>query len=76
MEIVVTRQKFNRQDKRTGGEYATNIVEINVDDSLPMSEQRRLVIHSTIENYCRNWAHDNVNELEQLIVYALDQLDE
>lgn len=75
MEIIVARRPFNRQEKRTGGEYATNLVEIFVDEALTLDEQKRLVIHSVIENYCRNWHHENVNELEQLIVYGLEQLE-
>ncbi len=75
MDIQVTQAKFTKYDKhRTGGASAVIVLDISVDSSLPMEQQRGLVIHEVIEGYCRNWAHEQVEELEQLITYALGQL--
>ena len=61
---------------KTGGEYAIASVEIYVDGKLPPVDQREVVIHSIIENFCRNWPHDKVDELTGFIQDGLDQLEE
>ena len=77
MEIIVSKHKFTRKDSlSTGGEYATAIVDIHVDESLPLNEQKRRVIHSVIEEFCRPWEHKRVEELENYLVDALEQLEE
>ena len=76
MDIQVILSKFTKRDRHnTGGAYASTEVSINVDSSLPPVEQRRLVIHEVVEAYNLNWAHKQVVELEELIVYALGQLE-
>ena len=77
MEIIVRKVQFSRDDRKyTGGEYATAIIDIRVDESLSLNEQRRRVIHSVIENYCRPWEHERVEELENYLMDALEQLEE
>ena len=74
MDITVVREDI-RFTHITGGEHATCNVEISVDTSLILPEQRELVIHAVIENYCCSWNHDAVNELAELIEEALEQLE-
>ena len=61
---------------RLGGECATFNLLISIDKKLPKREQRALVIHAVLENYNRSMPHDKVDELEELIIEALDQLEE
>ena len=56
-------------------EYARLKLEIHIDENISPHLQRNLVIHSVIENYCRSWTHDKVEQLEELIIDGLDQLE-
>ena len=60
----------------TGGECTAVDMEIEVDTTLPFKEQQGLIIHTIVENYCRSWTHDKVEELTDLIQDALDKLEE
>ncbi len=55
-------------------EYSVNTLEIYLHDGMSAIQQRNLVIHSVIENFCKTWSHDKVEELEDLIVSSLDEL--
>ena len=57
-------------------EHSIANIEIHIDKHLIKRIQENLVIHSVIENYCRNWPHDKVDELEELIREGLDKLTE
>jgi len=77
MNITVKREHLHPNHlSGTGGEYAIAMLEIYVDDSLPERTQQEMVIHSIIENYCRNWAHNNVEQLTEYIQEGLDQIKE
>ena len=58
----------------TGGEYTVAKIDIYIDPDLDTRSQELLVIHAVIENYCRNWEHDKVEELCDLIEEGLDRL--
>ena len=75
MDISVFYEEDRGASVFTGGEYTLCKVEIFIDKELPLREQRALVIHAVIENYCRNWVHDTVIELNDLIQDALDKLE-
>ena len=60
----------------TGGEYATADINIYIDPTLDIREQRILVIHTVIENYNRSMPHDKVEELCGFIEDALDLLED
>jgi len=60
----------------TGGAYAVPEVTIEVDGTLPLRIQRKLVIHEVLENYLRATSHDKIEELTDLIQEALDKLEE
>ena len=70
--------KVNKEDSKfshlTGGEYATCDVVIYVDETLPLEEQRELVIHAVLENYFRSIPHDKIDELTSFITEALSML--
>jgi hypothetical protein len=77
LNIFVRRNKFTRKERNDlGGEYSTAIIDIYVDESLSLEEQKRRVIHSVIENFCRPWEHERVIELENYLMDALEQLEE
>ena len=58
----------------TGGEFGVSHLEIHIDPLLPDRTQRALVIHCVLENYCRSWGHDKIEELCDYIEDALDIL--
>ncbi len=74
MNIQVFREVEMPTDL-TGGEYSTAEIGIYIDPHLPIRTQRLLVIHSIIENYCRSWAHDKVEELCEFIEDGIDQVE-
>lgn len=57
-------------------EYATHEVTIYIDERLAYRTKRTMVVHAIIENYCRNWPHNKVEELTECIQSGLDDLDE
>lgn len=75
MDISISYEEDRGASVFTGGEYATCDVKIYVDKELPLREQQTLVIHAVIENFCRNWAHETILELGDLIQDALDKLE-
>lgn len=76
MEIKVIKESPSRLSTAlTGGEYATSLVKIYVDRNLPAREQRSRVVHAVIENYFPSIPHEKVDELEDLIIDALEQLE-
>jgi hypothetical protein len=60
---------------KTGGEYATIDIVIHIDKNLSYEEQQEVLIHSVIENFCRDWSHDKVEELTSEIWDSLIQLN-
>ena len=74
MNIKIIKENISEYMDVHGGECATFRLEIIVDENLTERSQRNLVIHAIIENYCRSWVHDKVDELTQYIGDALDQL--
>lgn len=59
---------------RTGGEYGVLMLEIFIDDRLPLRDQQENVIHSIVENTNLLMPHDGVDYLTMLIMDGLDQL--
>lgn len=57
-------------------EYAIASLEIHIDSSMRYEAKRHLIIHAILENYCRSWPHEKIEELEEFIADALIQLDE
>jgi O-acetyl-ADP-ribose deacetylase (regulator of RNase III) len=76
MNIEVRKEDLGDYSLDMGGECACANVEIIIDKRLSPRQQRSRVIHAVIENYCRSWSHDKVDELEELIMEALDKLNE
>jgi hypothetical protein len=76
MSVRVILEDGKGWSYQTGGEYAVIDLEIHVDKSLTYEEKQELIIHSIIENYCRSWSHDKVEELGQEIWDGLLQLKE
>ena len=74
--IISVRFDKDMPTYMTGGEYAVTTCEIYVDPDLPLRTQRALVIHAVIENFCPSWEHTKIEELEDLIINALDELGE
>ena len=73
---ITVRKVSSANSYITGGECACLSLEISIDEELPIREQRRLVTHAIIENYCWSWTHDKVDQLTDFITEALDQLEE
>ena len=73
MKVTVTKEEMPAH--LTGGEYATCDVNIFVDPRLPIEEQRLLIIHAVIENYCRSWCHEKVEQLCEFIDEGLVELE-
>lgn len=46
-----------------------------IDKNLDPIVQRNMVINEVIEAFCRTWHKDTVDELVELMVDALNQLD-
>ena len=62
-----------------GGEYAVDNLIIYIDSNLSYEGKVERIIHACIDNYCRNWSHDNVDELTSIIYQTtlmLDRLDD
>ncbi len=77
MNIKIIREALPSEvTAGTGGEYAISQVDIYVDKNLPLRNQRIVIIHAIIENYCRSWGHGKVEELTGIIIEALDELGE
>ena len=60
---------------KTGGEYTVSNIEIFIDPSLNIDEQKECVVHSILECYCPSWPHEKYDELGGLILEGLKQLD-
>ena len=75
MNITVIKTSMEDYMDIHGGECVLTDVIVYVADSLDKRVQRNLVIHGVVENFCRNWGHEKVEELTDLISDALDQLD-
>ncbi|MFH1231755.1 MAG: hypothetical protein V1709_09695 [Planctomycetota bacterium] len=75
MNIKVTKYD-DMPSHLTGGEYSTCDVEIYIDPKLPLRTQRGLVIHAVIEIYFPSLYHSVIEEIEDLLQDALDQLEE
>ena len=76
MNIKVIREKSPSDvTANTGGEYAIFSLDVYVDENLSLRTQRTIATHAVIENYCRSWTHDKVEELCDLIQDVLDQLN-
>ena len=60
----------------TGGECGILTLEIQVDTTLPIRQQRLLVLHALIENFANSWTHAKVDEFTTLIEEGLDELEE
>ena len=56
----------------SGGECAVCDLTIYVSNTLDARDKREVIIHAVIENYCRSWPHDKVNQLTEFIQDALD----
>lgn len=75
VNITVNKVNLYPHTHRVGGECATARLDIDIEEALPIREQRLLVIHAILENYFRSIEHDKIDELEALIGEALDQLE-
>lgn len=75
MNIKVIEDDIMSKMSEPIGECAVCNLEITVDISLDYKVKQRLVIHAVIENYFRSLCHDKVDDLEEYIMEALDQLD-
>ena len=76
MEIEIISEEFKPEENSfTGGEYALCKVQVYIDNNLPFVYQQERVIHAVIENYCRCWPHDQVQELTEFIMDGLIQLN-
>ena len=74
INIKVIEEDLNMPE--LGGECAVCNLVISVDRNIDSRSEQRFVIHAVIENYCRHWTHDKVDQLEEFIMDALDQLKE
>ena len=75
MNVTVTQSKFSNLERHgTGGAYATTVVDIQIDETLPLEERQHLVIHEILEAYTRTWAHGAVDELCAMLSDGLGQL--
>uniref|UniRef100_A0A6M3LB74 Uncharacterized protein n=1 Tax=viral metagenome TaxID=1070528 RepID=A0A6M3LB74_9ZZZZ len=75
MNIKVIEDDIMSKMSEPVGECAVCNLEITVDKSLNIKQKQRLVIHAVIENYFRDLCHDKVDEVEDYIVEALEQLE-
>jgi len=75
MNIKITKDE-TMPTHLTGGEFGISSLEVFVDPRLSGREQRMLVIHCVIENYCRSWTHGKIEELCEFIEGGLDELSE
>ena len=73
MNIKITKDE-TMPTHLTGGEFGISNLEIFIDPRLPIETQRMLVIHCIVENYCRSWSHDKVEQLCGFIEGALEEL--
>jgi len=76
MNITVVQEDLMDKMTEPIGECALCSLEITIDRNLSPEVKRRLAIHAVIENYCRMWPHAKVDQLEDFIVDALEQLEE
>jgi hypothetical protein len=60
----------------TGGGYATQEITIYIDDSLPYTTQREIVIHEIIESLLFIAEHEKLDIISTTINDAIEKLDE
>ena len=58
----------------TGGEYASQTLEIYVNSDQPKRKQQMLIIHSVLENWFPSLEHSKIDELTTDLEDALDQI--
>ena len=75
MNIKVSEEDIISKMEEPSGECAICNLEIIIDKNIDPRAKQRLVIHAVIENYCRSWMHEKVEQLEDFIMDALDQLE-
>ncbi len=75
MNIKVIEEDLHKTPE-LGGECAVCDLVISIDKNIGFRSKQKSVIHAVIENYCRHWTHDKVEQLEDFIMDALDQLEE
>lgn len=75
MNVNVVLEDDHDSFVQTGGEYAELTLDIHVDKTLIPERQRELIIHAIVENYCRSWPHDKVEELTEKIMDGLEKLE-
>ena len=76
MIVNVLKEDLTGITHLCGGEFAVNRLDITVDCTLSIREQREMVYHAIIENYCPSWDHSKVDDLTDLIREGIDQLEE
>ena len=71
---IVKESMFGLSDQEAIEEYAENSLTIHLDENLPLRAQRTLVLHAVLENYFPCLTHEKVEELEELMIDALDKI--
>ena len=75
MNITVAKEDIANYQDVHGGGYSVDTLHIVIDKNLDQIVQRNMVINEVIEAFCRTWHKDTVDELVELMVDALNQLD-